>query len=101
MFVHAVYFWLRNDLSAAQLKQFDAGVQALRAIDVVAAGYIGVPAATNRPVIERGYSRALVLVFADQKAHDAYQGHPVHDRFRTECSPFWTKVQIFDSVGEE
>ena len=100
MIVHAVYFWLRNDLTAAQVKQFDAGVHALRAIDVVHAGYIGVPAPTNRPTIERGYSRALVLVFADAKAHDAYQVHPVHDRFRTECSPLWTKVQIFDSVGE-
>ena len=101
MFVHAVYFWLRNDLSAAQLEQFDAGVRALRAIDVVHAGYIGAPAATDRPIIERGYSRALVLVFPDEKAHDAYQVHPVHDRFRAECSPLWTKVQIFDSVGDE
>ena len=101
MFIHSVYFWLRNDLSAAQLKQFDAGVHALRAIDVVHAGYIGVPAATNRSVIERGYSRALVLVFPDEKAHDAYQIHPVHDRFRDECSPLWTKVQIFDSVADE
>jgi hypothetical protein len=101
MFVHSVYFWLRNDLSAAQLKQFDAGVHALRAIDVVQAGYIGVPAATSRSVIERGYSRALVLVFADEKAHDAYQVHPVHDRFRAECSSLWIKVQIFDSVGVE
>ena len=101
MFVHAVYFWLRNDLSTAQVKQFDAGVRALRAIDAVQAGYIGVPAETNRSIIERGYSRALVLVFRDEKAHDAYQIHPVHDRFRAECSPLWTKVQIFDSVGDE
>lgn len=101
MFVHAVYFWLRSDLGAAQMKQFEAGIHALRAIDVVHAGYIGVPAATNRPIIERGYSRALVLVFKDEKAHDAYQVHPVHDRFRAECSSLWTKVQIYDSVGDE
>jgi hypothetical protein len=101
MFIHAVYFWLRNDLTPAQVKQFDAGVRALRAIEVVREGYIGLPAATDRPVIERGYSRALVLVFADERAHHAYQVHPVHDRFRTDCSPLWTKVKIFDSVGDE
>jgi hypothetical protein len=28
-----------------------------------------------------------------------YQEHPVHDRFRKDCSSFWTKVRIFDSVG--
>ena len=61
---------------------------------------MGVPAPTGRSVIERGYSYALVLVFADQAAHDAYQVHSVHDRFRDECAPFWERVRIFDSVSE-
>ena len=100
MFVHAVYFWLRKDLTPAQLEQFAAGLESLRRIDGVRAGYIGVPAPTDRPVIERGYSRAMVLVFADQASHDAYQDHPVHDRFRKECGTFWTAVRIFDSVTE-
>jgi hypothetical protein len=101
MFVHAVYFWLRDDLTPAQQAQVDAGLRSLRAIEHVRRGYIGVPAPTDRPVIERGYSRALVLVFADEAAHDAYQAHPVHDRFREECGGFWTTVRIFDSVGED
>ena len=98
MFVHAVYFWLRDDLTAAEVQRFDAGVRSLRKIDGVRHGYIGVPAPTDRPVIERGYSRALVLVFDDQRAHDAYQVHPVHDTFRTECGSFWKTVRIYDSV---
>ena len=60
-----------------------------------------VPAPTDRPVIERGYSRALVLVFADQATHDAYQVDPVHDRFREECGGLWTNVRIYDSVSDE
>jgi hypothetical protein len=99
MFVHAVYFWLRPDLTSEQQAQFKAGLESLRSIEEVQTSYIGVPAPTDRPVIERGYSRALVLVFSDQAAHDAYQEHPVHDRFRKECSSFWTTVRIFDSVG--
>ena len=71
----------------------------MRAIETVADGHVGVPAPTDRPVIERGYDRALVLMFPDQAAHDAYQKHPVHDRFRKECGEFWTAVRIFDSVG--
>lgn len=101
MFVHAVYFWLRPDLTPAQRAQFAAGVRSLSTIESVQNCYIGVPASTNRPVIERGYSHALVVVFADKAAHDAYQVHPVHERFRTECGSFWTKVQIFDSVRED
>lgn len=99
MFVHAVYFWLRSDLTAKQLAQFEAGLESLRSIETVERGYIGVPAPTDRPVIERGYNHALVLVFADEAAHDTYQEHSVHDRFREECSSFWTSVRIFDSIG--
>ena len=101
MFVHAVYFSLRDDLTPEERARFDAGLRALRAIEGVRHGYIGAPAPTDRPVIERGYSRALVLVLPDQAAHDAYQVHPVHDRFREECGGLWTGVRIYDSVGED
>lgn len=100
MFVHAVYFSLREGLTEAERAQFIAGLHALRGIESVREGYIGVPAATDRPVIARDYSHALVLVFPDVEAHDAYQQHPVHDRFRDECSSYWTGVRIYDSVGD-
>jgi hypothetical protein len=100
MFVHAVYFWLREDLTPAERNTFAAGLRSLHAIEGVRHGYIGSAAPTDRPVIERGYSRALVLIFADQAAHDAYQAHPVHDRFRAECGGFWTAVRIYDSISE-
>ena len=101
MFIHAVYFWLRPDLKTAERERFAAGLRSLRSIEGVKHGYIGVPAPTDRPVIERGYSSSLVLVFPDQATHDAYQVHPVHDRFRDECGGFWTTVRIFDSVTED
>ena len=100
MVVHAVYFWLREGLTDAERERFAAGVESLRTIEGVRHGWVGVPAPTDRPVIERGYSRALVVVFDDQAAHDAYQVHPVHDRFRDECGGLWTTVRIYDSVSE-
>jgi hypothetical protein len=99
MFIHSVYFWLRKDLTSAEEQQFDAGVRSLCEIEGVRDGYVGIPAATDRPVIERGYSRALVIVFDDEAGHDAYQVDPVHDRFRKECARFWTQVRIFDMVA--
>jgi hypothetical protein len=101
MFIHAVYFWLRPDLGSADRKKFEAGLRSLRTIEGVREGYIGSPASTDRPVIERGYSRALVLVFGDEAAQEAYQVHPVHDKFRDECGKFWTSVRIYDSVTDE
>jgi hypothetical protein len=99
MFVHAVYFWLRDGLTRADEQRFAEGLESLRSIDGVVHGYIGVPAPTDRPVIDRSYSRALVLVFAEEAAHDSYQVHPVHDRFRAECGSLWTQVRIYDSIS--
>lgn len=99
MFVHSVYFWLVDDIPAAECARFVAGLHSLRGIEGVAHGWIGVPAPTDRPVIERGYSYALTLVFPDVAAHDAYQVDPVHDRFRDECSMLWRTVRIYDSIG--
>lgn len=100
MFIHAVYFWLRDDLTASDEAQFSASVQSLLAIGSVLHGWVGVAASTDRPVIDRSYSRALVVVFADEAGHDAYQVHPIHDRFRDECHHLWTRVQIYDSVSD-
>ncbi|MGH7604104.1 MAG: Dabb family protein [Gemmatimonadaceae bacterium] len=101
MFVHAVYFYLHDNLSSADREKFAAGLRSLRGIDGVRHGYIGKPASTDRPVIERGYSASLVLVFDDQDAHDAYQADAVHDRFRAECGGFWKTVRIYDSITED
>ena len=56
---------------------------------------------TNRPAIDRNYSCALVVVFDDQERHDLHQVHEIHDRFREQCSRFWDKVFIYDSVTQE
>lgn len=98
MFVHAVYFWLRDDLTPGEEDRFIAGLHSLRAIDRVRDGWIGLPARTERPVIDSSYSWGLVLAFDDQAAHDAYQADPVHDRFRAECGRFWKTVRIYDMV---
>jgi hypothetical protein len=98
MFVHAVYFTLRPDLPAADHARFTAWLPTLCALPTVHAGYHGVPADTDRPVIDRAYTHALVLLFTDAAAEQAYQVDPDHDRFRAECGTFWTQVRIFDSV---
>ena len=100
MFVHSVYFTLRPDLQPAERERFIAGVQSLVGIETVRQGFIGVPAATDRPIIVRDYSYALIVLFDDQNGHDHYQTHPVHDRFRDECAPFWTSVRIYDALTD-
>jgi hypothetical protein len=98
VFIHSVYFWLKEGLKEGDLEQFKRGIKSLTGIETVRRSYIGVPASTDRPVIERGYSYSLILTFDDKKGHDAYQEDEVHERFRQDCSPCWSKVVIYDCV---
>lgn len=99
MFVHSVYFWLRDDLSASDKAKFVDGIRSLTTIPGVQLGFIGTPAATNRGIIDTTYSYALVLTFADAAAQDAYQVHPVHDAFRENCDGSWKKIVIYDAIS--
>ena len=98
MFVHAVYFWLKPDLDPGQIRQFEDLARAMASIPSVKHLWLGKPAATDRPVIERSYSYGLAVVFENAAAEEAYQKHPIHDTFREKCGSFWSKVQIFDTV---
>src|SRR5262245_12443518 len=100
MFVHSVYFWLKPDLNEEQRSRFWQLVRSLSTIESVRHCYIGEPANTERPIIDRRYACALVVVFDDLAGHDAYQVHPVHDKFRIECANLWSKVLIYDAVTQ-
>jgi hypothetical protein len=99
MIVHSVYFWLKPGLSTQQVTSFRSGLVSLSQISSVRHAHIGIPGPTDRPIIERGYSYALIVQFDDQAAHDLYQEIDVHQRFRDTCGQFWGKVVIYDSVS--
>ncbi len=97
MVTHIVYFWLKEGLDQESKDQFVAGAKSLLSIDSLAHGYVGVPASTEkRAIIDSSYDYALITIFEDIEAHDAYQVHPVHDAFR-ELAHLWDRVQIYDS----
>ncbi len=96
MFTHCVYFWLEEDLTPAQVQEFERGLRSLTTIPSVVHGFVGTPAATDRPIIDRSYDYGLVTVFRDLAGHDAYQDHPVHTPFRDLASRSCNKVLIYD-----
>lgn len=98
MFIHSVYFWLRDDLTAEEHSRFVDLARALTRIETVRHGWLGVPAATDRPIIDRSYSYALTVAFDDEAGQDVYQDHPVHDRFRDECAGYWSRIVIYDAI---
>ena len=100
MLVHSVYFWLKPELPAEDKEKFWTLVRRLTTIESVRYGWAGTPAVTaDRPIIDKSYSCALVLVFDDESGHDSYQIDPVHDEFRTQCGTYWSKIVIYDAVA--
>ncbi|MDX2188340.1 MAG: Dabb family protein [Bacteroidota bacterium] len=97
--VHQVYFWLKKDLTEAQIKTFESGIRSLLKVKTMKYGAIGKPGATaDRPVIEKSYSYSLLTIFDDVAGHDAYQVDPIHEQFLKDCKEMWEKVIVYDST---
>ena len=85
-------------MTKEQLGEFHQKLLALTKIETVGESYVGIPALTDRPIIDRSYSVSLILAFDSKEKHDIYQDHPVHDDFRESCGNYWDKVLIYDAV---
>ena len=97
MLVHSVYFWLKSELTEAEVAEFHQGLESLCGIKSAESVYVGAPADTPpRPVIDTSYSFALVVVLKDREAHDTYQVDPLHTAFLERFKPYWEKVLIYD-----
>jgi hypothetical protein len=93
---HNVYFWLKEELSTADLLDFENGLETLTRTAKVISGSFGKPANTSRPVIDSTYSYGLLLTFKDTTDQDNYQSDPIHLAFVNQHSAKWTRVIVYD-----
>ena len=98
-FIHHVYFWLADPANNDNRKALNAGLQALSKVPTIKQFHIGVPADTNRDVIETGYDFSWLVVFDTAAEQDAYQVDPIHLHFVDTCKHLWKKVVVYDSIG--
>ncbi|GAB3172871.1 Dabb family protein [Telluribacter humicola] len=99
LFVHHVYFYLKNAGSAADKAKLLEGLEKLSKVPTIRMVHIGTPATTNRDVIERGYSISWLCFFDNLEEQEVYQKHPIHLKFVDDYSHLWEKVIVYDSVG--
>lgn len=96
---HHVFFWLKNRDSKEDLNKLLEGLRTLAKIETVRGIHIGVPASTEkRDVVDNSYSASELLFFDDVAGQDAYQVHPIHQKFVEQCSHLWEKVIVYDSI---
>lgn len=97
VFIHHVYFWLKNPDSAADRDKLIAGLKKLSAVKTIKQFHIGAPASTRRDVIDSTYQISWCLFFDNKADQDSYQTDPIHLNFVKECSDLWTKVIVYDA----
>ncbi len=99
-FIHHVYFWLKNPDSTEDKRKLLEGLKKLSAVKTIAMSHIGVPADTNREVIDRSYSVSWLLVFNNADDQASYQVDPIHLKFVEDCSMLWERVVVYDTVEQ-
>ena len=99
MFLHHVFFTLKNPNNAAERQQLIDGLNTLRSVQTIKLIHIGQPAATDRDVIDRLYSISWLLIFENLADEEVYQVHPLHLKFVENCKHLWSKVVVYDSVS--
>jgi hypothetical protein len=98
IFIHHVFFWLKNPDSKEDEAALIAGLRDLTRVETIRSFHIGKPADTHRDVVERSYSISWMLIFDNLEDEEIYQPHPLHKKFIEECSHLWKKVVVHDSV---
>ena len=97
MVIHSVFFWLVNPDSSEDFDQIKSGLLALKDTELALSINVGIPAANEtRPILDKSYSIALNLVFKCVEDEMAYQIHPLHHQFISECKHLWTEVKVYD-----
>ncbi len=97
--VHYVLFWLKEDLTEQQVKDFTAFFEDLKRIPGIKSLSYGGPAASHpRPVVDNSFSYNLIVVFDSLKELGVYENHPIHLEAIEKYSSNWTKVVVHDSV---
>jgi hypothetical protein len=99
MFVHHVYFWLKNAGNKEDLDKLVAGLKKLSEVKTIKQFHIGKPADTKRDVIDTSYSVSWLAFFANGADQASYQTDPIHLKFVEDCSLLWQKVVVYDSVN--
>jgi hypothetical protein len=98
-FVHVVFFWLREPQNAGHREQFEASINRfLKASRHAGEWHVGIPAGTDRKVVDNSYTYSLLVNFTSAAEQDLYQTEPAHHTFIEEAGHLWERVQVYDTL---
>jgi len=98
VFVHHVFFWLKEPKNQEVRLQFENGLQKLITIPEIQSSHIGTPVESAREVVDDSFSYSYMAFFKNKEDQSIYQTHPVHLKFIEDCQHLWEKVIVYDAM---
>lgn len=99
-FTHTVFFWLKNPENQEARAAFEKSLLSFINQSIyIKTKHVGIPAKTDRAVIDNSYTYSLLLTFTTKNEHDKYQEEPNHKQFISEVSHLWKNVVVYDSTA--
>ncbi|WP_437921655.1 Dabb family protein [Sphingobacterium sp. LRF_L2] len=95
--VHSVYFWLKENITEEEEKDFLNFFETLKKVPGIHSFHVGKPAGTTaRDVVDNTFHYSLLVTFANMDDINTYEKHPDHLAAAKEYSKYWTKVAVRD-----
>lgn len=98
VFVHHVFFWLKEPENPEARSQFEIGLHELGKIRLVQSGHIGTPQKSPREVVDDSFTYSYLAIFKKKEDQDLYQTHPIHLKFIEDCQHLWDRVIVYDAL---
>lgn len=99
-FIHVVFFWLKEPQNSAHRQKFEISItKFMNHSQYAGSWHIGIPAGTDRLVVDNSYTYSLIVTFPSPASHDEYQAEPAHMTFIDECHELWDRVQVYDTTS--
>jgi len=98
IFVHHVFFWLKEPQNIEACQQFERGLQDLIKVPQIQNTHIGKPVQSVRDVVDDSFTYSYMAFFKSKEDQDIYQTHPIHLKFIEDCQHLWTKVIVYDAM---
>lgn len=98
IFVHHVFFWLKEPQNQECRIQFEKGLKELISVPQIQSSHIGTPVESPREVVDDSFTYSYMAFFKSKEDQDIYQTHPVHLKFIADCQHLWEKVVVYDAM---
>ncbi len=98
VFVHHVFFWLKEPNNPSACEQFEKGLKELIKVPQIQSSHIGKPVQSPREVVDDSFTYSYMAFFNTKEDQDIYQTHPIHLKFVKDCSHLWEKVIVYDAM---